>query len=99
MRKIDFSNFRVSIGTVVRLIVAAGGLWLLIPRRILFFQGNRVIKSNSVMNPAVDIPLETVRRPIFFILLILLLLHAVMQPGLESQPSYFLTFTVYLPDS
>ncbi len=76
MRKIDFSNFRVSIGTVVRLIVAAGGLWLLISRRILFFQGNRVIKSNSVMNPAVDIPLETVRRPIFFILLILLLLAA-----------------------
>ena len=29
----------------------------------------------------------------------LLLLNAVMHPGLESQPSYFLTFTVYLPGS
>lgn len=69
-------NLKLTPGMVLHFLFLAAGIWILAANRILFFQGNRVIKSNSVMNPSVDIPLETCRRPIFSILIILIVLAA-----------------------
>ncbi|MDO4621289.1 MAG: sulfatase-like hydrolase/transferase [Lachnospiraceae bacterium] len=76
MKKV-FPNFRLSLRLLPELAVTAAALVLLFVYRGLFFAGARVIKSTSSMNPAVDIPLETHRALIFYVLIGLVVLAVV----------------------